>query len=230
MSNSTASGGNGTYNAAYNLGLPSIDMAKELATQGTLSDWSAYFTRNEYDMYKSDPLCFYANVESMYSSASASAAASQTSSGSAATISSAPSKRALQLRQSEANETCSEVAGGLTTICTPIAGSPQYSSDFSSRVSLLYVTALPDDLYSVHFGTPTSTGDVTATAVSSTICTGLDGGAGATTSYMQLKVREASTSNTTSMPTSSPSSNAVLTARSPFLLLGGPLLALPLVF
>ncbi|KAK5119219.1 hypothetical protein LTR85_007833 [Meristemomyces frigidus] len=69
-SNVTVPGGNGTYNAAYDLGPPSIDVARELAAQGSLSYWSDLFTPGQYDMYRNDPICFYANIESIYISGS----------------------------------------------------------------------------------------------------------------------------------------------------------------
>ncbi|KAK4545110.1 hypothetical protein LTR36_003661 [Oleoguttula mirabilis] len=225
-SNATAPNGNGTYNAAYDLSLPSIDMAKELASQGSLSYWSDFLTSNEYGMYKNDPLCFYANIESMYSSASASATASTTTSGSASTITSAPSKRSVQARQ-EANETCSEFVQGIS-VCSYISGSPQWSSSISDEVEELYGTALPDHLYSVHFATPSTPAHVTATVVSSTSCPGLNGGAGAMTSYRELKVSQTSASSTVAASPTTTSSSDAGVMRSSSLFLCGPLLALPL--
>ena len=217
------------YYAASDLSLPSIDVARELASQSSLRFWSELLTNGEYDMYQNDPVCFYANMESMYSSAaSSSASAASTASGeTAATITSAPGKRSVSPRQDDVNQTCSEFVPGIS-MCTPISGSPQWTSSLSTGIETLYGTALPDHLYSVHFATPSVSGQVTATVVSSTSCVGLNGGPGATTSYRELKVSQLSASTTT-MPTQSttPASSGASPARISVLLVSViPLLAL----
>lgn len=151
-SNTTMLSGNGSYIAADDPSLPSVDVAEALSAQGGLSNWSELFTYDEYDMYKDQPLCFYVNIVSMYLRAWAGSVASAASSGSDAATTSTPSNRVLRARQSEADEVCA--TDDTLSGCTATSGSPRWSSSLLDSVNELYGTALTDNLYSIHFATP----------------------------------------------------------------------------
>lgn len=141
-------------------------------------------------MFVDDPICFYANIESMYLSASSSIAAASS------TITPSPTQ-SLDRRQIYPSPTddgatsCTDVYIGRDfQVCSAVAGSPEWTSSQGSLITALWATGLPDQLWSAHFATPTAvSGDVTATATSTTSCAGLDGGEGPVTAYRELKIR-----------------------------------------
>ena len=191
--NSTAnyiiSQNNVTYTFFSDPRLMSKDVAAEMADSSfnRLSLYQDLFTAREYDMFLKDPICFYANVESMYLNASSSVVAE-------ASASTTPSPtQSLERRQSTDDESTSCVdigVAGISPVCTAVPGSPQWTSSQASEISSLWASQLPDQLWSAHFATPTAvSGEVTATATSTTSCVGLDGGDGPVTKYRELKIR-----------------------------------------
>lgn len=174
--------------------LMSKDVVAEMANANTsdprLMPNQNLFTPSEYRMYLEDPICFYANIEGMYLEAFSSS-----------TGASAPTPtptQSLQRRQSAANNDAGDSSEcpviGSQRICPGDPGSPEWTSSQAAAVSALWATELPDELWSAHFATPTATasGEVTATATSTTSCSGLHGREGPVTQYRELKMRETS--------------------------------------
>ena len=196
--NSTAnyiiSQNNVTYTFFSDPRLMSKDVVAEMANSSfnRLSLYQDLFTAQEYDMFLKDPVCFYANIESLYLNASSSAVAQ-------ASVTPSPTQ-SLERRQSTDDESTSCVdigVAGISPVCTAVPGSPQWTSSQASEISSLWASALPDQLWSAHFATPTAAnGDVTATATSTTSCVGLDGGEGPVTRYRELKIRGADAEET----------------------------------
>ena len=163
------------------------------------------FTPSEYRMYLNDPICFYANIESMYLDAFSSSSPSGISSGSSTGIGTSTESattptptQILQRRQGRISDALNNAQNGM---CSDIDGSPsacsslpEWTSSQLASVSSLWARELPDQLWSAHFATPaTASGDdVTATATSTTSCSGLNGGEGPVTKYRELKMRETS--------------------------------------
>lgn len=191
-SNSTANyvltQNNVTYTFLSDPRLMSSDIVAEMADSNfnRLSSYQDLFTAQEYDMFLNDPICFYANIESMYLNASSSVVAE-------ASITPSPTQ-SLARRQSDDSEniSCEDFGiAGIDPVCTVAPGSPQWTSSQASEISSLWASDLPEQLWSAHFATPTAaSGDVTATATSTTSCVGLDGGEGPVTRYRELKIRE----------------------------------------
>jgi hypothetical protein len=187
---------NETYTFLSDPRLMSKDVIVELANANTssprLSPNQNLFTPSEYRMYLDDPICFYANIESMYLGAFSSSTGAST-----ATPSPTPTQ-SLQRRQSAADSSSSTncFVMGPNAICPGGPGSPEWTSSQSASASSLWATELPDQLWSAHFATPaTTSGEVTATATSTTSCSGLNGREGAVTQYRELKFRETSGSD-----------------------------------
>lgn len=186
--------------------LMSIDVANEMADRSfnRLSQYEDLLTADEYSMFVDNPICFYANIESMYLSASSSIAAAS------ATITASPTqtldRRQLYPSPSDDGATsCSDIHIGGFQECSAVSGSPEWSSSQSSSISMLWASVLPDQISSAHFATPTAvSGNVTATATSITTCAGLDGGEGPTTAYRELKTSDSSDggASVTTMPES----------------------------
>jgi hypothetical protein len=178
---------NVTYTFFADPRLMSKDVVAEMANSSSnrLSSYQDLFTQQEYSMFLDDPICFYANIENMYLNASSSVVA-------AASITPSPTQ-SLERRQSTDDENIScEDPGipGVGPICTAVPGSPQWTSSQASEISYLWASQMPDLLWSAHFATPTAaSGEVTATATSTTSCVGLDGGEGPVTRYRELQVR-----------------------------------------
>ena len=194
-SNTTAnyviSQNNVTYTYLSDPRLMSKDVVAEMSDTSfnRLSGYQDLFTSQEYNMFINDPICFYANIENMYLNASSSIAAAD------ATITPSPTQ-SLDRRQlgpiDDAESTsCEDVhIAGISQVCSAAPGSPEWTSSQASSISMLWASVLPDQLRSAHFATPTAaSGDVTATATSTTTCDGLDGGEGPVTRYRELKVR-----------------------------------------
>lgn len=191
VSNSTAkyilTQNNVTYTFLSDPRLMSSNVVAEMANTSfnSLSLYQDLLTRQEYSMFLDDPICFYANIESMYLNASSSVVAD-------ATITPSPTQ-SLERRQSDdgENTSCVDIGvPGIDPVCTAVPGSPQWTSSQASEISSLWAYELPDQLWSAHFATPTAaSGDVTATATSTTSCVGLDGGEGPVTRYRELKIR-----------------------------------------
>jgi hypothetical protein len=55
-----------TYYAAAKLGLPSFDDAQTLLEQSFLANKTYMLTPAEYSMYQETPLCYFANIETLY--------------------------------------------------------------------------------------------------------------------------------------------------------------------
>ncbi|GAB7324997.1 hypothetical protein MBLNU13_g08798t1 [Cladosporium sp. NU13] len=192
-SNSTAnyviSQNNVTYTFFSDPRLMSKDVVAEMANSSfnRLSRYQDLFTLREYDMFLKDPICFYANIESMYLNASSSVVAEAS-----ASITPSPTQ-SLERRQTTDGEgtSCEDFnIPGISQVCTAVPGSPQWTSSQASEISLLWASALPDQLWSAHFATPTAaSAEVTATATSTTSCVGLDGGDGPVTRYRELQTR-----------------------------------------
>jgi hypothetical protein len=189
---------NETYTFLSDPRLMSKDVVVELANANTssprLSPNQNLFTPSEYRMYLDDPICFYANIESMYLEAF-----SSSTTGASASTTPTPTQ-SLQRRQSQADESSSSSTScfvmGSNAICPDGPGSPEWTSSQSASVSSLWATELPDQLWSAHFATPaTTSGGVTATVTSTTSCSGLNGREGAVTQYRELKFRETSGSD-----------------------------------
>jgi hypothetical protein len=202
--NYTLSQNNETYNFLSDPHLMSKDLVAELASAKTsaprLLSSQKLFTPSEYRMYLDDPICFYANVESMYLEAFS----SSSSTGSSAVSTTTPTPtQSLQRRQSSADE-AAESTGCFVmepqAICSGGPDSPEWTSSQAASISSLWATELPDQLWSAHFATPATASDeeVTATATSTTSCSGLNGREGPVTKYRELKFRETSAAATTS--------------------------------
>jgi hypothetical protein len=176
---------NVTYTFLSDPRLMSKDVVAELASY-RLSAYQELFTQQEYSMLKVDPICFYANIESIYLNASSSEVAD-------ASITASPTQ-SLGRRQStdDENTTCEDVGiPGVSPVCTTASDSSQWTSSHASDISSLWAYELPDQLRSAHFATPTAaSGEITATATSTTSCVGLDGGEGPVTRYRELKTRD----------------------------------------
>jgi hypothetical protein len=196
--NSTAnyiiSQNNVTYTFFSDPRLMSKDVAAELADPSfpRLRSYQDLLTNQEYSMFLNDPICFYANIESMYLNASASASAEPE-----ASITPSPTQ-SLQRRQSTdgENTSCEDLGiAGFSSVCTAVPGSPQWTSSQASSISYLWASQFPDLLWSAHFATPTAvSGEVTATATSTTSCAALDGREGVVTKYRELKFKAEETS------------------------------------
>ena len=178
---------NVTYTFFADPRLMSKDVVAEMGNTSSnrLSSYQDLFTAREYNMFLEDPICFYANIETMYLNASSSVVAQ-------ASITPSPTQ-SLERRQStdDENTSCEDVGiPGVGPICTAVPGSPQWTSSQASEISYLWASQMPDLLWSAHFATPTAaSGEVTATATSTTSCVGLDGGEGPVTRYRELQVR-----------------------------------------
>jgi len=175
----------GAYDGARDPRLPSIDVANLLSQRGDLQQWRSLFTPAEYNMYQSNPLCFYANLESRYMSARANPVAPANLNVRAAVVTSAPSGRFPIQRQSQADARCAAVSAGQVAASVVVSGT---LGACAQSVSQLYSSVLPDHLWSIHLATPSLSGQVAVMAVSATSCPGLDGGAGPSTSYRVLEV------------------------------------------
>jgi hypothetical protein len=189
---------NETYTFLSDPRLMSKDVVAELANANTstprLQSDRSLFTPSEYRMYLDDPICFYANIEGMYLEAF-----SSSKTGASASTTPTPT-RSLQRRQSQADESSSTscFVMGPNAICPGGPGSPEWTSSQAASVSSLWATELPDQLWSAHFATPaTASDEVTATATSTTSCSGLNGRQGPVTQYRVLKFRETSGSGGT---------------------------------
>ena len=201
---------NETYTFLSDPRLMSKDVVAEMASANTsaprLSSNQDLFTSSEYRMFLEDPICFYANIESMYLEAF-----SSSTTGVSASTTPTPTQ-SLQRRQSSADEasessTSCFVMGPNAAICSGGPGSPEWTSSQAASVSSLWATELPDQLWSAHFATPaTASDEVTATATSTTSCSGLNGREGPVTKYRELKMRETSIAVTT--PTNESTSGA----------------------
>ena len=196
--NSTAnyiiSQNNVTYTFFSDPRLMSKDVVAEMADSSfnRLSLYQDLFTAQEYDMFLKDPICFYANIESMYLNASSSVAAQ-------ASVTPSPTQSLERRQTTDGEGTSCEDLGipGVSQVCTAVPGSPQWTSSQASEISSLWASQLPDQLWSAHFATPTAaSGEVTATATSTTSCVGLDGGDGPVTRYRELKIRGVETEET----------------------------------
>jgi hypothetical protein len=191
--NSTAnyiiSQNNVTYTFFSDPRLMSKDVAAEMADPSfpRLRSYQDLLTNQEYTMFLNDPICFYANIESMYLNASASASAEPE-----ASITPSPTQ-SLQRRQStdDENTSCEDLGiAGFSAECTAVPGSPQWTSSQASSISYLWASQMPDLLWSAHFATPTAvSGEVTATATSTTSCAALDGREGVVTKYRELQIK-----------------------------------------
>lgn len=183
---------NVTYTFTSDPRLISLDVVAEMSgpTPNRLSFQQDLFTAEEYGMFVDSPVCFYANIEQMYSSAAAEAASASASASDASSSTTSPPPSATDSPSDEAATSCIDIGIG-APVCTAIAGSPQWTSSQASSISSLWAYQLPDQLWSAHFATPTAvSGEVTATATSTTSCPALDGGdGGPVTSYRELKVR-----------------------------------------
>jgi hypothetical protein len=201
--NYTLSQNNETYTFPSDPRLMSRDVVAEMASANTsaprLLSNRNLFTPSEYRMYLDDPICFYANIESMYLEAFSS---SSTGSFAVSTTNPTPTQSLLQRRQSSADEAAESTSCfvmGPQRICSGGPGSPEWTSSQAASISSLWATELPDQLWSAHFATPTTASDeVTATATSTTSCSGLNGREGPVTKYRELKFRETSVAATTS--------------------------------
>jgi hypothetical protein len=201
--NYTLSQNNETYAFLSDPRLMSRDVVAELASANTsaprLLSNRKLFTPSEYRMYLDDPICFYANIESMYLEAFSS---SSTGSFAVSTTNPTPTQSLLQRRQSSADEAAESTSCfvmGPQRICSGGPGSPEWTSSQAASISSLWATELPDQLWSAHFATPTTASyEVTATATSTTSCSGLNGREGPVTKYRELKFRETSVAATTS--------------------------------
>lgn len=204
--NYTLSQNNETYTFLSDPRLMSKDVVAELASANTsaprLLPNQKLFTSSEYRMYLDDPICFYANIESMYLEAFS---RSSSSTGSSAMPSTTPTPiptQSLPRRQSSADEAAESTSCfvmGSQRICSGGPGSPEWTSSQAASISSLWATELPDQLWSAHFATPAAASDeeVTATATSTTSCSGLNGREGPVTKYRELKFRETSVAATT---------------------------------
>jgi hypothetical protein len=190
--NSTAnyivSQNNVTYTFFSDPRLMSKDVVAEMADSSfnRLSSYQDLFTQGEYSMFLNDPICFYANIESMYLNASASAEVE-------ASITPSPTQSLARRQTSDDESTSCEDLGiaGVSQVCTAVPGSPQWTSSQASEISSLWAYQLPDQLWSAHFATPTAaSGEVTATATSTTSCPAFDGREGVVTRYRELQIRE----------------------------------------
>jgi hypothetical protein len=189
--NSTAnyivSQNNVTYTFFSDPRLMSKDVVAEMADSSfnRLSSYQDLFTQGEYSMFLNDPICFYANIESMYLNASASAEVE-------ASITPSPTQSLARRQTSDDESTSCEDLGiaGVSQVCTAVPGSPQWTSSQASEISSLWAYQLPDQLWSAHFATPTAaSGEVTATATSTTSCPAFDGREGVVTRYRELQIR-----------------------------------------
>jgi hypothetical protein len=200
---------NETYTFLSDPRLMSKNVVAEMANSSfsRLKSDQDLFTSSEYRMFLEDPICFYANIESMYLEAFS----SSSTGASASTTTPAPAQ-SLQHRQSSADEasessTSCFVMGPNAAICSGGPGSPEWTSSQAASISSLWATELPDQLWSAHFATPaTASDEVTATATSTTSCSGLNGREGPVTKYRELKMRETSVAATT--PTNESTSGA----------------------
>jgi len=189
--NSTAnyiiSQNNVTYTFFSDPRLMSKDVVAEMADSSSnrLSSYRDLFTQGEYSMFLNDPICFYANIESMYLNASSSAEAEPSTTPS-------PTQSLARRQSSDGESTSCEDLGiaGVSQVCTAVPGSPQWTSSQASEISSLWAYQLPDQLWSAHFATPTAaSGEVTATATSTTSCPAFDGREGVVTRYRELQIR-----------------------------------------
>lgn len=201
-SNSTAnyiiSQNNVTYTFLSDPRLMSIDVVAEMANSSfhRLSPYQDLFTSQEYSMFLDDPICFYANIESMYLNASSSVVAGAPSTPS-------PTQSPERRQSTDDDGTSCEDVGiaGIGPVCTATPGSPQWTSSQASEISSLWASELPGQLWSAHFANPTAaSGEVTATATSTTSCTGIDGGEGPVTRYRELKIRGMDAEETSGTP------------------------------
>jgi hypothetical protein len=186
---------NVTYTFLSDPRLMSRDVVAEMASY-RLSAYQELFTQQEYSMLEVDPICFYANIESIYLNASSSEVAD-------ASITASPTQ-SLGRRQStdDENTSCEDVSiPGVSPVCTAVSDSSQWTSSHASDISSLWAYELPDQLRSAHFATPTAvSGEVTATATSTTSCVGLDGGEGPVTRYRELKTRDVASGTASAGP------------------------------
>jgi hypothetical protein len=176
---------NVTYTFLSDPRLMSKDVVAEMASY-RLSAYQELFTQQEYSMFKVDPICFYANIESIYLNASSSEVAH-------ASITASPTQSPGRRQSTDDENTSCEDVGipGASPVCTAVSDSSQWTSSHASDISSLWAYELPDQLRSAHFATPTAvSGEVTATATSTTSCVGLDGGEGPVTRYRELKTRD----------------------------------------
>jgi hypothetical protein len=194
---------NETYTFLSDPRLMSKDVVAEMANSSSprLKPEQNLFTPSEYRMFLNDPICFYANIESMYLDAFS----SSSSTGEVSTASPTPTPtQSLQRRQLHVDEEADEDAelasmcsnaSEPNVLCPSSSDSPKWTSSQAS-ISSLWASGLPDQLWSAHFATPaTTSGDVTATATSTTSCSGLNGRKGPVTQYRELKMRETSGSD-----------------------------------
>jgi hypothetical protein len=189
---------NVTYTFLSDPRLMSKDVVAEMADSSSnrLSAYRELLTVQEYSMFQVDPVCFYANIESIYLNAFSSIVAD---------ASTTPSPtQSLGRRQStdDENTTCEETGRpGVSPVCSAVGDSPQWTSSDASDISSLWAYELPDQLRSAHFAIPTAaSGEVTATATSTTSCVGLDGGEGPVTRYRELKTRDVASGTASAGP------------------------------
>lgn len=178
---------NVTYTFFSDPRLMSKDVVAEMADSSfnRLSSYQDLFTQGQYSMFLNDPICFYANIESMYLNASSSAEAQ-------ASITPSPTQSLARRQSSDDESTSCEDLGiaGVSQVCTAVPGSPQWTSSQASEISSLWAYQLPDQLWSAHFATPTAaSGEVTATATFTTSCPAFDGREGVVTRYRELQIR-----------------------------------------
>lgn len=154
--------------AATPMPMPNLNMSSWM----DLYDYRTLFTAEEYSMLQDDPLCFYANFGRLYENY---AVESRTSTGSAseqtstsATTTTAQAKRTAQPLPRDDDSTPCLGCGDVEDDDAPATA----TSIDESEARTLYLSYLPDQLRLVYTSTPTS---LTATATSTTICSGLSG-------------------------------------------------------
>jgi hypothetical protein len=159
-----------TYYAVADLGLPSFDNAQTLLEQGILANWTYMLTPAEYSMYQESPLCYFANIETMYIDASLDQPADQTG--------------AEKFKRSDG-------ARQATDDILQRDDSPERDAYLRDMYAEMFEDVLPYHILYMHMAEPTVKGSATAVVVSTTSCAGLDGihnGVGVATSYRKLEV------------------------------------------
>lgn len=188
---------NETYTFFSDPRLMSLNVVSEMSNSSfsRLKTEQDLFTSAEYRMFLDDPICFYANIESMYLDAFSSSSSSSTEEDATTTPTQSLQDRQLHVDESDDSDDvtmCSNVYGP-NVPCSSKSDTPESTSAKSASIASLWATELPDQLWSAHFATPASSSDdVTATATSTTSCSGLNGGEGPVTQYRELKTRETS--------------------------------------
>lgn len=163
--------------------IPNGDTAITVANSGVEDEYMGLFSEDEQSMFVDSPVCFFANMERMYSAASVASVTSIAATTSTTDSSKSKFKRGdiLGYIQSCENNGCSEPTATL-------------SSDKSQALqTAFFQDTLPSKLRSI-YAAATSTGLETAT----TTCSAFDDGTTYTTSFVQ---RAALTTSVTATPT-----------------------------